>query len=234
MGPPGQQAGRIPAYLEIGVKRTFAGAIDWPGWCRSGRSQTLALEALFDYAPRYAAVTRGSGLAYQVPASLSDLDVIERLQGNATTDFGAPAAAPTADAAPLENDACLRLERILKGCWQVFDTAVDRAAGRELRLGPRGGGRTLAGIMEHVVEGEKAYLSMVGWRTSTDDAVPLGRRMAAGRTAVLSALSLATQGGLPVSGPRGGRLWTPRYFVRRLAWHALDHAWEIEDRCLDA
>jgi hypothetical protein len=23
---------------------------------------------------------------------------------------------------------------------------------------------------------------------------------------------------------------TPRYFVRRTAWHALDHAWEIEDR----
>ena len=24
--------------------------------------------------------------------------------------------------------------------------------------------------------------------------------------------------------------WGPRYFVRRSAWHALDHAWEIEDR----
>ena len=27
-----------------------------------------------------------------------------------------------------------------------------------------------------------------------------------------------------------GRALTPRYFVRRLAWHDLDHAWEIEDR----
>jgi hypothetical protein len=26
------------------------------------------------------------------------------------------------------------------------------------------------------------------------------------------------------------KLWSPRYFVRRSAWHALDHAWEIEDR----
>lgn len=24
--------------------------------------------------------------------------------------------------------------------------------------------------------------------------------------------------------------WPPRYFVRRSAWHVLDHAWEIEDR----
>jgi len=28
----------------------------------------------------------------------------------------------------------------------------------------------------------------------------------------------------------GGKRWTPQYFVRREAWHALDHTWEIEDR----
>jgi hypothetical protein len=26
------------------------------------------------------------------------------------------------------------------------------------------------------------------------------------------------------------RYWTPRYADRLSAWHALDHAWEIEDR----
>ncbi len=29
---------------------------------------------------------------------------------------------------------------------------------------------------------------------------------------------------------RKAKVWTPRYFIRRTAWHALDHAWEIEDR----
>ena len=24
--------------------------------------------------------------------------------------------------------------------------------------------------------------------------------------------------------------WPPRYAARRLAWHVLDHAWEIEDK----
>jgi hypothetical protein len=24
--------------------------------------------------------------------------------------------------------------------------------------------------------------------------------------------------------------WPPAYAARRIAWHALDHAWEIEDR----
>jgi hypothetical protein len=27
-----------------------------------------------------------------------------------------------------------------------------------------------------------------------------------------------------------GKRWTPRYAAHRIAWHALDHAWEIEDR----
>ena len=37
-------------------------------------------------------------------------------------------------------------------------------------------------------------------------------------------------GELPSRGPRGGVIWPPRYFVRRVAWHLLDHLWEIEDR----
>lgn len=24
--------------------------------------------------------------------------------------------------------------------------------------------------------------------------------------------------------------WLPRYALRRVAWHVLDHAWEIEDK----
>ena len=41
-------------YLEVGKTRTFAGVPDWPGWCRSGRDQAFGLQALNDYAPRYA------------------------------------------------------------------------------------------------------------------------------------------------------------------------------------
>jgi len=53
---------KIDVYLEIGKKRTFAGAIDWPGWCRSGRDEPSALQALFDYGPRYAHVLRNTRL----------------------------------------------------------------------------------------------------------------------------------------------------------------------------
>ena len=30
--------------------------------------------------------------------------------------------------------------------------------------------------------------------------------------------------------PLAGKKWPVRYAARRVAWHALDHAWEIEDR----
>jgi hypothetical protein len=50
------------------------------------------------------------------------------------------------------------------------------------------------------------------------------------RQAILAGLEAADKGELPEKGPRGGILWPARYFVRRVAWHVLDHAWEIEDR----
>src|SRR6185436_4098680 len=80
----------IEVYLEVGETRTFAVALDWPGWCRSARDEGSALDALYDYAPRYARAIKPSKLAF--PASSRDMTlvVIERQPGNATTNFGAP------------------------------------------------------------------------------------------------------------------------------------------------
>jgi hypothetical protein len=50
------------------------------------------------------------------------------------------------------------------------------------------------------------------------------------RQAIMDALAAAARGEIPERGPRGGVIWPARYFVRRVAWHALDHVWEIEDR----
>ena len=47
---------------------------------------------------------------------------------------------------------------------------------------------------------------------------------------MLEGLEQALAEGIPEKGPRGGARWSARYFVRRAAWHVLDHAWEIEDR----
>src|SRR3712207_1634303 len=80
-------ARRIDVYLEIGQKRTFARALAWPGWCRSGRTADAALQALFDAAPRYARVLAAAQLPFQPPADVAAFAVVERCTGNTTTDF---------------------------------------------------------------------------------------------------------------------------------------------------
>jgi len=33
----------IPVYIESGAKKVFACAVDFPGWCRSGKDEASAL-----------------------------------------------------------------------------------------------------------------------------------------------------------------------------------------------
>ncbi len=219
----------MDVYVETGSKRAFAGAIDWPGWCRGGRDEAGALAALVEYGSRYAAVVRGAVKGFTAPRA-STLTVVERLSGDATTDFGAPSIAPAADARPVDAKELKRLIALLGACWDAFDRALDDAAGRELRKGPRGGGREVDAIVEHVLGAESMYVTRLaakGPKVEGRDA----REAAAGvRDVVRDALRRAVTEGLPSAGPRGGKIWLPRYFVRRASWHVLDHAWEIEDR----
>jgi hypothetical protein len=218
---------RIAAYVEVGTKRAFAGAVEWPGWCRAGRDEGAAIEALVAYAGRYANALRGARLGFEAPNGPSGLRVTERLTGDATTDFGAPSIAPTADDEPIDDAELRRLLAILKACWRTFDRAVEGAAGRPLAKGPRGGGRDLDKIVAHVVDADGSYVRMLGWKVEPGTK---GGEVDRSRPAILDAVATTAAEGPPPPGPRGGKRWLPRYFVRRVAWHALDHAWEIEDR----
>jgi hypothetical protein len=220
----------MDVYLEIGQKKTFAGALAWRGWSRSGRDEAAALQALLAYGPRYERVLQGTGLGFQAPADVSAFKVSERLEGNATTDFGAPGLAPAYDARPVDEAEGQRLQAVLEACWQAFDAAVKAAVGQELRKGPRGGGRELEGIIRHVLGAEAGYLAQLGWKFKQGEADDLDEEANRTRQAVLKGMAAAGRGEIAATGPRGGVRWTPRYFVRRAAWHVLDHAWEIEDR----
>ncbi|HEY2979924.1 MAG TPA: hypothetical protein VGJ22_01980, partial [Anaerolineales bacterium] len=193
-----------------------------------GRDEDSALTALLDYGSRYARVLRPANLPFHAPQDVSAFKVVERLKGNATTDFGAPDASPSDDKQPLKDAEFGRLQAVLKSCWQAFDEAVRAAKGKELRKGPRGGGRELDGIVEHVIGSELAYLASLGWKVSVDDNA--GRDLKQIRQESLEAARASAAGEIPKRGPRGGVRWTARYFVRRVAWHVLDHAWELEDR----
>jgi hypothetical protein len=97
-----QDSNQIDVSLEVGKKKTFATALDWPGWCRRGRDEAAALQALVDYGPRYSQALKGTGLGFRAPPDVSKFVVVEQLVGNATTDFGAPDRAFPEDDAPVE------------------------------------------------------------------------------------------------------------------------------------
>lgn len=223
-------ANQINVYLEIGQKRTFAGASDWPGWCRAGRDEAAALQALCDYGARYAGVLHAATIDFQSPAEVSEFNVVERLTGNATTDFGAPDIGPSGDGVPIDDAELQRFQSLLQACWQAFDRAVELAAGKELRKGPRGGGRDLETIVGHVLGADVSYLGRLAWKHQRDEAASLSAELDRTRQAILAALAAAARGEIPTRGPRGGVIWPARTFVRRVAWHVLDHLWEIEDR----
>jgi hypothetical protein len=223
----------IDVYLEVGAKKTFAGSIAWPGWCRWGRDEASALQDLLHYGPRYALVLDKTQLGFNPPRDVSQFEVVERLTGNKTTDFGAPDIAPSSDSRPMEKDELQRFGILLKACWEAFDSSIEAASGKELRKGPRGGGRDLEGVIRHVMGAEAGYLSRLAYKHKVDEGGNLSEELDKLRKAILDTLASAQRGELPERGPRGGVIWKPRYFVRRVAWHVLDHAWELEDRILD-
>ncbi|HEY0487319.1 MAG TPA: hypothetical protein VGD72_13820 [Mycobacteriales bacterium] len=192
--------------LEVGTTWVFASSLDWPGWCRRGRGEEGALDALVSYADRYAAVA-GPGFAPGEPT------VVGRSPGDATTDFGAPSVVGPWDSEPLDPAEAARLADLLAACWSTMDGVV-AGAPAELRRGPRGGGRDRDAVTDHVREAERAYGRKLGVRVAPR--TPWGEQ----REALLAVLRAGAPDGT----------WPARYGFRRLAWHVLDHAWEIEDK----
>lgn len=212
-----------PVYLEVGSKRVFACSLEWPGWCRSGKTEETALEALAAYAPRYAPVAAEAGRRFPKNAADS-LEVVERLPGSATTDFGAPGEPAEADLSPLTKAQANRLADFVRASWVVFDRVV-ASAPASLRKGPRGGGRDRDKIVDHVLGAEAGYARKIGLKhrqPEADDA----KAVEAVRSSVEAAIRDA-RAARPDGLPKG---WPFRYAARRFAWHVLDHTWEIEDR----
>jgi hypothetical protein len=217
-------ADAIPVYLEQGTKKVFACSIDFPGWCRSGKDDAAALEALADYAPRYAEVARLAEVAFPAPARVGErFEVIERVKGKGATDFGVPHEVTRSDAEPLTASQAARQVELMRVAWAVLDRVAE-AAPAELRKGPRGGGRDRDKMLVHVLEAEAAYARKLGIKRpppALDDEEAIG----ALRDELAETLGGASDGSPLV--PKG---WPPRYAMRRIAWHVLDHAWEMQDR----
>jgi hypothetical protein len=219
-----------PVYLEIGSKKAFACSFVWPGWTRGGRDEEEALQALVDAAPRYRRTLGPAARDLSPPKTTAGLRVVERVTGNATTDFGAPGLPAKADDDGPTPKELERLVRALRACWRAFDRAAAKADGVELRKGPRGGGRDLGKIVEHVHDADGAYLTGLGGAYRAEPKTSLGDRAAGQRAAFVEAATLRVRGEPPPKPRKRAALWPVAYAIRRSAWHAIDHVWEIEDR----
>lgn len=220
----------LPIFLEIGNKRIYAGAIDWPGWYGQGRDEDAARQALLRYGTRYQQAIQAAQLGFVAPTDASVFQITEWLPGNTTTDFGAPDVPPSSDTQPMDEAALQKSLAILGASWETLRATYRTNLGKELRKGPRGGGRELDQIVEHVLGAHESYLRRILWKVPTDHPEACEAAILAMAEQTSQALTAAVTQGLPDKGPRGGAVWKPRTFVRRAAWHILDHIWEIEDR----
>jgi hypothetical protein len=223
-------ADKLRVVLEIGPKgkRVVAGATDWPGLERWGRTEDEALEKLASYLPRYAGVAQRAGLADELARSRTT-DVIERYQGNTSTDWWGFAHVPSETEREVLSAANLdrRLE-LLRAAWDYFDDVASRVSA-DLRLGPRGGGWTRDEIVRHVHANEpEQFTRKVEVRTPKAVVLtPDGR--AVHREETLDAIRAYN-----AEGRIAGRSWPIQFLIRRIGHHVMDHAWEMEDRDLSA
>lgn len=214
-----------PVYLQEGRSRVFGCALDWPGWCRRAKTAEAALDALAEYAVRYAPVAQRAG--YPLPAGAEDrFEVVETVPAVPAPkfsgpDFGVIDIACGRDAEPVKPAEAKRLAALVVAVWGYFDEVVG-AAPETLRKGPRGGGRDRDAIYQHVTGAEAAYARKLGVRHNQ----PRDPAAVAALRAEIADTLRAARSGEPVI----DKGWSPRYAARRIAWHALDHAWEIEDR----
>lgn len=216
---------RIAIALETTSKKTFASAIDWPGLARSGKTESSAIAAILVYLDRYAEIARAVGELF--PTDDVRVEVVEASEGNSSTDFGVPGRVTEADQRPTTVADAERLARLVTAAWARLDATV-AAAPESLRKGPRGGGRDTSKIVEHALAADHAYAREMGLRVPEPKTVERASIVLL-RDAMLQVLRSPSDGS-----PLAGRKWTARYAAHRIAWHALDHAWEIEDRTAPA
>lgn len=203
---------------ETSPRKVFVWALDWPGWCRSGRDLGSAHEALLAAADRYALVAAGAGIEFP---PVSKFEPVAQVEGGSGTAFGVPSVIIDDDRRAVNSTEAARLAALVASSWLVFDAAAS-AAPETLRKGPRGGGRDTSKIVAHVDEADGAYAREIGIKQKppADHAA-----VEAMRASILEVLARPSDGS-----PLADRKWPQRYAARRIAWHALDHAWEIEDR----
>jgi hypothetical protein len=215
--------------LEIGPKskKVVAVASDWPGLERGSKTDEEALERLRSYIPRYSQVAKLAEMDAEFD-TVKNVKVVEQYPGTGSTDFwGISFAFSSIDKQGMSGDELERELTLMQACWVFFDN-VRRRVSAEMQKGPRGGGRDRNHIVRHTFAAEQNWAKMIGVLTP-DNAMLTGKGLKAHRDAYCYAIrDYHSQDKL------AGKMakWPLRYLIRHTAFHALDHAWEMEDKDL--
>lgn len=215
--------GRVEVGLEVGPKRrVFAQALGWPGWCRAGRREESAIEALGAYRERYRLAL--GDLVADLPSGDVGLSVVERVEGDVTTDFGAPGKVLAFDRLPLGQAGPGRLAAFLDACWSAFDAALVATPANVRSVKPPVG-RPPDAMRLHIDEAVRYYAAWLARPVPRLDEARLDETEAALRGFFRAAVLALPVGVAFEDGKHPGP-----YAVRRECWHVLDHTWELEDR----
>jgi hypothetical protein len=206
-------------------KRWVAIAADWPGLERGAKTEDEAIAKLVRYVPRYLPVAERAALGSEL-ATQVEVVIVGRHAGTGSTDFWGISFAPSEpdrepfDAATFDRDA-----RLLRAAWAEFDAAA-AGVSRELRRGPRGGGRDHDDLVRHVLSVESSdFARRVGVESEMADLrTPEG--LAGHRGRFVEAMRAWHAADRPLG------KWTVPFLLRHTAYHVLDHAWELQDRDL--
>jgi len=224
----GAVANHIRVTLELGPKgkKVVAVAPDWPGLERGAKTGEDAIERLRSYSLRYSQVAKLAEMDAEFDA-ITNVDVVEQYSGTPSTDFwGISFAFSSIDKQGMLGDELERELTLMQACWAFFDDVRSRVSA-EMQKGPRGGGRDRDRIVGHIFANEQDWAKGLGVHTP-DGAMLTGEGLKAHRDAYCHAIrDYHSQGKL------AGK-WPLRYLIRHTAFHALDHAWEMEDKDLTA
>jgi hypothetical protein len=208
-------------------KRTVAFALDWPGWSRGAKTDEAALATLEAYRPRYEPVARLAGFGAEFN-SAGALEVVEDKVGTGSTDFWAISFAPSStEMDPMDDATMERGITILRAAWTYFDSVATRVS-PEMRKGPRGGGRMRDEIIRHQFRVESLDFAKQVGLDMPDDGVLKGDDLRRYRDDYVAGMRAYNAGEVT----KRMRSWTLAFLIRHSAFHALDHAWEMEDKDL--
>ena len=144
-------------------------------------------------------------------------------RGGSGTDFGVPSAITAADRLPVVAADAERLGRPRRGGVDGLRPGRRRGAG----VPPQGATRWRSRPRQ---DDRPRHRSRPWLRPGDRRPTPRAPSRRAGRRR--SGTGRDARGPATAVGrrPLAERKWTQRYAARRIAWHALDHAWEMEDR----